>query len=117
MTSREEIKARVRATEHILSADGVVTDPESVRQFLMAMTALGGIMSEETVRAEMTFNHVELAFLSEGGTAAKAKVRAKCSPEYEDYRMAKVLEEQISQLVISCRRFLTSIDEQMRLAK
>jgi hypothetical protein len=31
--------------------------------------------------------------------------------------MAKVLEEQISQLVISCRRFLTSIDEQMRLAK
>ena len=115
MTQLDDIKARVRAIEDHL-ADGAMS-PVNAREFLVALTALGGVVVDETRRAELKFNHVLLAFLNSDEAANKAKIRAQCSPEYADFKAAKDLSEQIKQLIISCRGYLRSLDEEARLAR
>jgi hypothetical protein len=65
----------------------------------------------------MVYNHVLLAFLSTDEAANRAKIRAQCSPEYNDYKSALDLSKQVGQLIVSCRGFLRSIDEEMRLQR
>jgi hypothetical protein len=115
LTTIEDIKARVRAIEDHL-ADGAMS-PVNAREFLVALTALGGVVVDEVRRAELRYNHVELAFLTSEEAANRAKMRARCSPEYAEYRTAKDLNEQIKQLIISTRGYLRSIDEEARLAR
>jgi hypothetical protein len=115
MTALGEIKDRVRAIEEKL-ADGSL-EPMSAREFLMALTGLSGMVGDEVRRAEMSFNHVLLSFLGGDEPAVKAKIRAQCSPEYDRYRQAKDLSDQVKQIVISCRGYLRSIDEEIRLQR
>jgi hypothetical protein len=115
VTALDEIKARVRAIEEKL-ADGSL-EPATAREFLMALTGLGGPVANELRRTEMTYNHVLLTMLGGEEAANRARIRAQCSPEYGVYREAKDLSEQIRQLIISCRGYLRSLDEEARLAR
>lgn len=115
MTALDEIKVRVSAIEEKL-ADGSL-EPATAREFLMALTGLGGPVGNELRRAEMTYNHVLLACKGGEEAANRAEIRAKCSPEYADYRAVKDLSEQIKQLIISSRQYLRSLDEEARLQR
>jgi hypothetical protein len=115
MTALDEIKARVSAIEEKL-ADGSL-EPASAREFLMALTGLGGPVGNELRRAELRYKPVLRSFLNGDGAAARAKIQAECSPEYADYREAYDLNKQIAQLIISCRGYLRSLDEEARLAR
>jgi hypothetical protein len=115
MTTLQEIGIRVRSIETHLS-DGSLA-PSSAREFLVNLTALGGMVIDEVRRAELTYNYVLLNCLSGEEAANRAKIRAQCSPEYAQYREAKDLSEQIKQLIISCRGYLRSLDEEARLAR
>jgi hypothetical protein len=63
------------------------------------------------------YNHVLLAFLSTDEAANRAKIRAQCSPEYNDYKSALDLDKQIKQLIISTRGYLRSLDSEAQLAR
>jgi hypothetical protein len=115
LTALDEIKARVSAIEEKL-ADGSL-EPATAREFLMALTGLGGPVGNELRRAEMTYNHVLLAAKGGEEAANRAEIRAKCSPEYAAFREMKDLSEQVKQLVISCRQYLRSLDEELRLQR
>jgi hypothetical protein len=115
LTALDEIKARVSAIEEKL-ADGSL-EPATAREFLMALTGLGGPVSNELRRAELNYKPVLLTFLSGDGTAARAKIQAECSPEFAEWREAKDLSDQVHQLIISCRGYLRSLDEEARLAR
>jgi hypothetical protein len=81
------------------------------------MTTLDSI--REGVRAieDVLTGETLLSFLGSTEAKNRAEIRAQCSPEYGEYRAAKDLSEQIKQLVITCRGYLRSIDEEARLAR
>jgi hypothetical protein len=115
MTTLDSIRERVRAIEDKL-ADGTM-EPATAREFMMALTGVGGPVADEVRRAEMVYNHVLLAFLSTDEAANRAKIRAQCSPEYNDYKSALDLSKQIQQLIISTRGYLRSLDSEAQLAR
>jgi hypothetical protein len=115
LTALDEIKARVSAIEEKL-ADGTL-EPATAREFLMALTGLAWPVANELRRSELRYNHVLLAAKGVGEAVNLAEIRAKCSPEYAEYREAKDLSEQIKQTLISSRGYLRSLDEEARLAR
>jgi hypothetical protein len=115
MTTLDAIREKVREVEGHL-ADGLAS-PADVRSFELLLSGLHGAVVDEVRRAEMRYNHVLLSFLGANEAKNRAEIRAQCSPEYGEYRAAKDLSEQIKQLVITCRGYLRSIDEEARLAR
>jgi hypothetical protein len=115
MSTLDSIREGVRAIEDVLTGETLM--PQEARTFLVKLTALHGPVQDEVRRAESKYNHVLLAFLGGEEAANRAKIRAQCSPEWLDYKAAKDLADQISQLIISCRAYLRSIDEEARLAR
>jgi hypothetical protein len=115
VTTLDSIREGVRAIEDVLTGETLM--PQEARTFLVKLTALHGPVQDEVRRAESKYNHVLLSFLGSTEAKNRAEIRAQCSPEYGEYRAAKDLSEQIKQLVITCRGYLRSIDEEARLAR
>lgn len=109
------VRERVKAIQKQLR-DGAPS-PEQARNALMILTGLSGNISEEYRAAEMEYKPVLLKFLQSGGAANRAKIEAECSGEYARLKEAKDTQELVKQMMVTCRAYLRSLDEEMRLSR
>lgn len=96
--------------------DGALT-PDMARESLVTLTALLGNCTDEYRDADLAYKPVLLGFLNGAGAANKARIEAECSPEYARLREAKDTTEQVKQMIVTCRGYLRSLDEEMRLSR
>lgn len=89
----------------------------TAREYLIELTALSGNVADEVRESESSYREVLANALSEEGKANRAKMRAERSPEYARYREAQDTADLVKQLIISCRAYLRSMDEEARLAR
>ena len=83
----------------------------------MALTALLGNCTEVYREADLSYKPVLLKHLQAGGAANRARIEAECSPEYACLREAKDYLVLVQQLIVTCRAYLRSLDEEMRLSR
>ena len=95
--------------------DGALT-PDLTRESLVVLTALLGNVGDELREADVAYKHVLRAAFETEGKANRARLVADTSPEYERMRTAKDTERLVQQMIVSCRAYLRSLDEEMRLS-
>lgn len=115
MTSQPTIRERIRKIQTELR-DGALS-PDLARESLVTLTALLGNVGDELRVADVDYKRVLLACFEQEQTANRAKLRADNSPEYGRAREAKDTHELVRQMIVSCRAYLRSLDEEMRLAR
>jgi hypothetical protein len=89
--------------------------PDRAAELLTKLTALYANVLAEVTRREMAFNEVLLRQLDDNQPAAKAKIRAQATDEYDDLRQAKDAEKSTLQLIQSLKLVLRMKNEEMRL--
>lgn len=109
------VRDRVRVVQKQL-LNGAVS-PALSRESLMTLTALLGNVGDEYRAADIAYKPVLLKYLEAGGAANRARIEAECSPEYARLREAKDTKELVEQLIVTCRAYLRSLDEEMRLSR
>ena len=96
--------------------DGALT-PDMARESLVTLTALLGNCSEAYRHAELAFKPVLLGFLNAHSKANRARIEAECSPAYATLREAQDTVKAVQQMIVTCRAYLRSLDEEMRLSR
>lgn len=109
------IRGRIEAIQSQMR-DGALT-PDMARESLVALTALLGNVHDEERASDHDYKVVLLKCLDGDEAANRAKIRAEVSPEYQRAREAKDTSGLVIELIRSCRAYLRSLDEEMRLAK
>jgi len=109
------IRERVKAINTELR-DGDVT-PQMAREHLVTLTALMGNIHDEVRDSELDYKQVLLSALQSELKANRARMVAECSPEYRRHREAKDTATQVQELIRTCRAYLRSLDEEMRLQR
>jgi hypothetical protein len=110
VTIRERIKAiQVRLR------DGAPT-PALAREAVMALTALAGNVADEERAAESDYKLVLNAQMEKYEKANRARIAAETTPEYRRWREAHDTAKLVDQMVISCRGYLRSLSDEMRMA-
>ena len=89
--------------------------PDIARKSLVQLTGLMGLAAEHLRECDLAYKKVLSGKLSEHDKANRATIEAECSPQYAAYREAKDVHESIKQMMVSCRAYLRSLDEEMRL--
>ena len=111
MTVRElvrDIQREIRDTDLL---------PDRAADLLTKLTALLGNINDEIREADQLYAMVLLAFLESDEAAARAKIRAEVSPEYQRKREARDLKELALELIRSLKYFLRAKEEEMRLTR
>lgn len=109
------IRERIKAIQKNLR-DGALT-PDMARESLVQLTALLGNVNDEQRDADAAFKAVLLAAMRSESKANRARIVAETSPEYARAREAKDTEKLVTEMVRSCRAYLRSLDEEMRLSR
>ena len=109
------IRDRIRSVQHNL-LNGALT-PDMARESLVLLTALSGNVADEVRAAESPYRVLLLTCYEREESANRAKMRAEVSTEYGRYREAKDTAELVKQMIITCRGYLRSLDEEARLAR
>lgn len=110
MTVRERIKAVQKELR-----DGALT-PDVARESLVALTALLGNVNDEQREADHEYKLVLLGCLQSDEAANRARIRAEVTPQYQRAREAKDTKDLVVEMIRSCKAYLRSLDEEMRLA-
>ena len=111
MTIRERVKAIQKELR-----DGALT-PDLTRESLVMLTALLGNVGDELRSSEGEYKGVLLECLRAEAKANRARILAETSPQYARYREAADTKLLVVEMIRSCRTYLRSLDEEMRLAK
>jgi hypothetical protein len=109
------VRDRVKAIQKALR-DGALT-PDLTRESLVTLTALLGNVSDEQRAADMAYKRVLLEAFAQEKRANRARLVADVTPEYSRAREAKDTATLVTEMIRSCRAYLRSLDEEMRLAK
>ena len=96
--------------------DGALT-PDLTRESLVTLTALLGNVNDELRVADHEYKIVLRAHLQTFEKANRARIEAEVSPEYQRAREAKDTFTLAQEMIRSCRAYLRSLDEEMRLAR
>lgn len=88
-----------------------------VRESLIELTALYGNVLAETREREHAYKVVLLKAYQSEETANRAKLVAEVSDEYRAAREANDTGRLVLELIRSCKRYLSSLDEEMKLAR
>ena len=96
--------------------DGALT-PGLARESLVTLTALLGNVNDELRTADHAYKAVLLKCLDAHSKANRARIEAEVSPEYSRAREAKDTGTLVQEMIRSCRAYLRSLDEEMRLAR
>jgi hypothetical protein len=113
--SEPTIRERVRKIQANLR-DGALT-PDMARESLVTLTALMGNVNDEQRAADHDYKTVLLRCLEAHTKANRARIEAEVSPEYQRAREAKDTGALVLEMMRSCRAYLRSLDEEMRLAR
>jgi hypothetical protein len=109
------VRERIRAIQTELR-DGALS-PDLTRESLVMLTALLGNVNDEQRKADVSYKRILLAAYGSEETANRAKILAETMPEYERAREAKDTKDLVIEMIRSCRAYLRSLDEEMRLAR
>jgi len=116
MTSREAtVRDRVKAIQKDLR-DGALT-PDMARESLVQLTALLGNIHDEQRDADHEYKLVLVGALQTEKRANRARIIAETTPQYQRAREAKDTEVLVTEMIRSCRAYLRSLDEEMRLSR
>jgi hypothetical protein len=114
INSQLTVRDRIAAIQKSLR-DGSVT-PALARESLVQLTALYGNVLEEQRDADHEYKLVLLGCLQSDEAANRARIRAEVTPQFQRARAAKDMEKLVIELVRSCKKYLSSLDEEMRLS-
>lgn len=115
-TSRElSVRERIKKIQVDLR-DGALT-PDMARESLVELTALLGNVHDEHRDAEHEYKLVLLGCLQSDEAANRAKIRAEVTPQYQRLREAKDTADLVVEMIRSCKAYLRSLDEEMRLTR
>ena len=109
------IRERIKGIQRGLR-DGALT-PDMARESLVALTALLGNVNDEQREADADYKLVLLGCLTAEKKANRARIKAETSPQYARAREAKDTATLVIEMMRSCRAYLRSLDEEMRLAR
>lgn len=109
------IRERIKAIQIDLR-DGALT-PDMARESLVALTALLGNVADEQRAADSDYKRVLLTCLDGDEAANRARIRAEVSPEYARAKEAKDTYTLVQEMIRSCRAYLRSLDEELRLSR
>ena len=109
------VRERVRAVQ-IAMRDGGLT-PMLARQSLVEMTGLLGNINDEKRRTMHNYKLVLLECLNTEKRANRARIVAETTPAY--VRLSEVIDaaEEVNQMIVTCRAYLRSLDEEIRLMR
>lgn len=96
--------------------DGALT-PDMAREHLVTLTALMGNCNDEQRAADHEYKVILLRFLSGEEAANRARIKAECSSEYLRARECKDVRDLVVEMIRSCKAYLRSLEEEMRLAR
>jgi len=109
------VRDRIKAIQRDILA-GAVT-PEQSRQWLITLTALMGNVNDEQRIADHEYKLVLLGCLQGDEAANRAKIRAGVTPQFQRAEEAKHTAQLVLEMIRSCKVYLRSLDEEMRLAR
>lgn len=109
------IRERIAAIQKNLR-DGALT-PDMARESLVTLTALLGNVNDEQREADHEYKLVLLGCLQGDEAANRARIRAEVTPQYQRAREAKDTKDLTIEMVRSCKSYLRSLDEEMRLSR
>lgn len=111
MSVRDRIKAiQVQLRDEAIS-------PAVARVALVQLTALLGNVNDEQRFADHEYKLVLLGCLQGDEAANRARIRAEVTPQYQRLMEAKDTAELVVEMIRSCKAYLKSLDEEMRLAR
>jgi hypothetical protein len=113
--SQPTIRDRVREIQKQLR-DGALT-PDMARESLVTLTALLGNVADEQREADHGYKLVLLDCMRTESKANRARIVAETTPAYIRARTAKDTATLVTEMIRSCRAYLRSLDEEMRLAR
>lgn len=113
--ARMTVRERVRKIQADLR-DGALT-PDMAREALVQLTALSGNVSDEQRAADHEYKLVLLGAMRTEEKANRARIVAETTPQYLRAREAKDTANLVIEMIRSCRAYLRSLDEEMRLAR
>ena|SRR3990167_4708354 len=96
--------------------DGALS-PDLARESLVTLTALLGNVTDEQRAADQEFKLVLLGCMQAEKKANRARIAAEVTPQYQRAREAKDTATLVQEMVRSCRAYLRSLDEEMRLQR
>lgn len=96
--------------------DGAMT-PDMARESLVTLTALMGNVNDELRAADHEYKLVLLGCLQGDEAANRARIRAEVTPQYQRAREAKDTASLVIEMIRSCKSYLRSLDEEMRLTR
>lgn len=109
------VRERVRKIQGELR-DGALT-PDLTRESLVTLTALLGNVNDEQRDADHEYKLVLLGCLQGDEAANRARIRAEVTPQYQRAREAKDTRDIVIEMIRSCKAYLRSLDEEMRLTR
>lgn len=109
------IRERIREIQKNLR-DGALT-PDMARESLVQLTALMGNVHDEQREADHEYKLVLLGCLQSDEAANRARIRAEVTPQYQRAREAKDTALLVVEMIRSCKSYLRSLDEEMRLTR
>lgn len=96
--------------------DGALS-PDLTRESLVMLTALLGNVHDEQRAADHEYKLVLLGALQTHDKANRARIAAEVTPQFQRAREAKDTAELVVEMIRSCKAYLRSLDEEMRLAR
>ena len=96
--------------------DGALT-PDLTRESLVVLTALLGNVQDEQRVADHEYKLVLLGALQTHEKANRARIAAEVTPQFQRAKEAKDTANLVVEMIRSCRAYIRSLDEEMRLAK
>ena len=109
------VRDRIKAIQRDILA-GAVT-PEQSRQWLITLTALLGNVTDEQRVADHDYKLVLLGCLQGDEAANRARIRAEVTPQFQRAEEAKHTAQLVLEMIRSCKVYLRSLDEELRLAR
>lgn len=91
--------------------------PDLARESLVRLTSLLGNVNAEQRKADHEYKLVLLGCMAGGEPANRARIRAEVSEQYQRAREAKDTASLVVEMIRSCKSYLRSLDEEMRLAR
>ena len=96
--------------------DGALS-PDVARESLVKLTALLGNVTDEQRAADHEYKLVLLGCLQTETKANRARIAAEVTPQFQRAREAKDTAVLVQEMIRSCRAYLRSLDEEMRLQR
>ena len=109
------VRDRIKAIQKELR-DGALT-PDLARESLVHLTALLGNVNQEFTAADLQYKEALRDCMKAHEAANRARIEAECTPQYARLREAKDAQTLTVEMVRSCRAYLRSLDEEMRLSR